>query len=466
MTRNAPSQGQAKEMPLRDLVQFLIPPEGYSVQQGANPTTGHEIVCGPTSVHLVDRSARLFVDVDRLTKREEVIRVVTKLRDRRAALHVVTQPGVEAFCRSRTEALEDSIKAELSEALRPSPEIDGILAGVGKKLKYCSDRTRYLQGLESRGDKDRKPSSVQYRDLIRKLAAIPSSWGLCARVALVSIGLAWITLAGMIWAEGWKFWGDATIRSVSYISGFAIVVLFAAAASYYWYANFRACKALSDAEEEAITEHLDHISGEVKSHLNRLGGALVEVVGKPESHADDTWFSRWHEILSAVETEFQRWNAVESKLNAGGEFFSEQTIDRLVASKEDHMIQRVWECLYEKLCSDLPESLLDSNSYTSWIEGQVKDVVGRVFESLTINELLDFEKPDRSREERWLHDLVEAAKHPPLKTDWAFHGSRMLVVAPDSWSDRRGIHTELEVVDLRTRRPIVVAAHPLKTKSH
>lgn len=245
-----------------ELCQALLPDEYYHASEGAD-FPGVQV--GADTVVLRPTEKIRPKEIVRTTTKREWPKQRAEVLEYEQLLRLTALPAIEQYALAKTNPLAQSEYAKWLRSIRLPEKPTGLFAYLREHLASAEKVTSAWKRSIARPDPDARDLKENLAKVDEALLSLPSAGGLVLRVALIVVGLAWLTIGPVIWSGVVGVFTHPVLRWVAGASLVSAVTFIAGAAWNYYYARRR----LETKLELAYTD-LE------RTHLSETGMRLVK----------------------------------------------------------------------------------------------------------------------------------------------------------------------------------------------
>ena len=362
-----------------------------------------------------------------------------------------------ANCRKFVARRSLSLLPWLTEPLRAfvslPKEPEGMLEIMRAKFGLCAVYGRDLSRLRI-GEEDQPKTRFEedWKRAVRRVSAIPSIPGAMARVALIAVGLAWLTIGPCIWLGAGNPMKTPTLSIVTIASGITLCVCVLGVLLHYYYSSLVAVHTLERAFADAE-----------KRHLGQVGGLAVDKVRRVADEIEKQFQSKTEEVerLQAKAKNHALPVALEPGA-AGPDNLSLGAVDRALVPEVESIKTEVYSSFRERLCSS-PDDQLPMFEHQAW-ERLLKETALAIarehLASLRYEDCVAEEKDADVRLGALFSNLVTEGMVPALAGVPPDPGANVVLFGrPELWEPHRGKHDRVAFHSTSSRDLFLLSVH-------
>lgn len=360
-----------------------------------------------------------------------------------------------ANCRRFVERQVRSLSAWLTEPLRTfitlPAEPEGVFEIMRAKARLCASYARDLARLQI-GEEDPPKTRFEedWKRAVRRVSAIPNIPGALARVALIAVGLAWLTIGPCVWLGAGNPMKTPTLSIVTIASGIALCVCVSGVLLHYYYASLVAVHTLERAFTGAETRHLAQVGGLAVEKLRRVADELEK---RFQSKAEEV------ERLQEKARKLKQLVSPDPR-TVGPDNLSFGAVDGALEPVVESMKAEVYSTFRERLCST-PDDL--TFEYQAWDRLLKETTLAVARERMTLLRYEDCVARENDADARLgalFSNLVAEGMVPALLGVPPDPGANAVLFGrPELWETQRGRHDQVEFHPIGSRALFLVSVH-------
>lgn len=362
-----------------------------------------------------------------------------------------------ANCRRFVGRQSRSLSSWLSEPLRTfitlPAEPEGMLEIMRTKARLCANYGRDLARLRiGEDDQPKTRFEEDWKRAVRRVSAVPNIPGALARLALLAIGLAWLTIGPCVWLGAGNPLKTPTLSVVTVASGIALCACVLGVLLHYYYASLLAVHTL----ERAFTRA-------EKRHLAQVGGLAVEKVRRVADELEKRFQNKTEEVERLREQARNLKAAVSpDPRTVGPDNVSLAAVDSALKPMIEQMKTALYSSFRERL-NAAPDDHLPVFEHQAW-EVILKEIALAVARErialLRYEDCIARENGADARLGALFSNLVTEGTIPALAGALPDPGANtVLFGTPALWDPHRGKHDQVEFHPIHSRALFLLSVH-------
>ncbi|MDA1055194.1 MAG: hypothetical protein O3C40_32630 [Planctomycetota bacterium] len=453
----------------REIIERWLPEDAYYLDAPEEGTGSADAWAGPT-IAAASQSAE--IETVRIRYREDSrtpgfpshtalyawsqrIALLDKLR---SLLRIVDRQSVDTVISVRSRPFSGLLRKRVDSYLVVSDEPAGMFTALRQRLINAAGYLKDLALTESREATEGQSLQNNKVLLKKRVGWIPSMPGALMRVALISVGLAWLFIGTFLWAPGSHPFNDPVMRWAAIGAASVLVLLATGVVAQYWITTVSAENCARDARRDLIHEHLYDVGNIIVDTLRKLVAPLSDHVKQLEGDLNS---------LAAVVCGETDWTAHEK---SDGVFAKKALVNANPRFGPDS-----FSTLVKPLIGDLAKRVhkaikadLESRDWPTLDQARWLEVVAIRGEEVTRDTLVRFKYEEAARSagltsndlELVVSDVVSAARHPAFPSPMT-PNCHVVLYAPTDWQRYLGRHDNVRIYGLNLKGLMAVAAIPL-----
>jgi hypothetical protein len=329
----------------RELCQSFLPEEYFHTSDAADLPHLH---IGDDTVALRPTDTIRPRRIVRTTTKREWPKQRAELLEYEHILRLSMLPAIEQFALAKSSPLAQSEYAKWLESIRQPEKPTGLFAYLREHLSSAAKITAAWKRSVSRPHPDARPLKENLTKVDDALLSLPSLGGLFLRVALIVVGLGWLTLGPVIWSGVVGVFTHPLLRWVAVISFATTIALCAGAAWNYYYARLRLKRKLELSYTDLERTILWDIGMRLVKAISELELKATGMIDRARAHLT--------EMTKLLERPFAAESAATNGASHFGDAATVAVLKRDVAGLGDELHRKVATPIWAKGIFISPES--------------------------------------------------------------------------------------------------------------